>query len=152
MHTNEVLRTAIGIARYDERFRGVHVITSLDHDIPALKLDGDQLLQVFLNILFNAADAMKGGGILTVTSRRMDRSVVVLFGDSGPGIPEDSLSRIFEPFYTTKEVGKGTGLGLSVSFGIIQSMGGSIRASNQAGKGALFTVDIPLPEMGGDRG
>lgn len=152
MHANEALRTAMGIARYDERFRGVHVITSLDHDIPALKLDGDQLLQVFLNILFNAADAMKGGGILTVTSRRMDRSVVILFGDSGPGIPEDSLSRIFEPFYTTKEVGKGTGLGLSVSFGIIQSMGGSIRASNQAGKGALFTVDIPLPETGGDRG
>jgi len=152
MHTNEVLRTAIGIARYDERFQGVHVITSLDHDIPALKLDGDQLLQVFLNILFNAADAMKGGGILTVTSRRMDRSVAVLFGDSGPGIPEDSLSRIFEPFYTTKEVGKGTGLGLSVSFGIIQGMGGSIRASNQAGKGALFTVDIPLPETGGGRG
>jgi C4-dicarboxylate-specific signal transduction histidine kinase len=152
MHANEVLRTAMGIARYDERFQGVHVITSLDNDIPALKLDGDQLLQVFLNILLNAADAMKGCGILTVTSRRMDRSVAVLFGDSGPGIAEESLSRIFEPFYTTKDVGKGAGLGLSVSYGIIQGMGGSIQASNQAGRGALFTVEIPLPNRGGDRG
>jgi C4-dicarboxylate-specific signal transduction histidine kinase len=152
MHANEVLRTAMGIARYDERFQGVHVITSLDNDIPALKLDGDQLLQVFLNILLNAADAMKGSGTLTVSSRRMDRSVTVSFGDSGPGIAEESLSRIFEPFYTTKDVGKGAGLGLSVSYGIIQGMGGSIRASNQAGKGALFTVEIPLPDTGVGRG
>lgn len=152
MHANEMLRTAMGIARYDERFQGVHVITSLDNDIPALKLDGDQLLQVFLNILLNAADAMKGSGTLTVSSRRMDRSVTVSFGDSGPGIAEESLSRIFEPFYTTKDVGKGAGLGLSVSYGIIQGMGGSIRASNQAGRGALFTVEIPLPDRGGGRG
>ncbi len=151
MHANEVLRTAMGIARYDERFQGVHVITSLDNDIPALKLDGDQLLQVFLNIVLNAADAMKGSGTLTVTSRRMERSVAVLFEDSGPGIAEESLSRIFEPFYTTKDVGKGAGLGLSVSYGILQGMGGSIRATNQAGRGALFTVEIPLPDTGGDR-
>ena len=152
MHVNEVLRTAMGIARYDDRFKGVHVITSLDHDIPALKLDGDQLLQVFLNILLNAADAMRGSGTLTVSSRRMNHSVAVQFGDSGPGIAEESLSRIFEPFYTTKDVGKGAGLGLSVSYGIIQGMGGSIRASNQAGRGALFAVEIPLPDTGGDRG
>ena len=152
IHVNEVLRTALGIARYDERFKGVHVITGLDPDIPALKMDGDQLLQVFLNILFNAGDAMKGNGTLTVSSRRKDRSVEVLFGDSGPGIPEESLPRIFEPFYTTKEVGKGTGLGLSVSYGIAQGMGGAIRASNQPGAGALFTVELPLPEGGGSRG
>lgn len=152
MHANEVLRTALGIVRYDDRFKGVHVITSLDNDIPALNLDGDQLLQVFLNILFNAADAMKGSGTLTVTSRRMERSVAVLFEDSGPGIAEESLSRIFEPFFTTKDVGKGAGLGLSVSYGIIKSMGGSIRASNHSGKGALFTVEIPLPDTGEDRG
>lgn len=151
IHANEVLRTAMGIARYDDRFKGVHVITSLDRDIPALKLDGDQLLQVFLNILFNAADAMKGSGTLTVASRRMNHSVAVLFGDSGPGIAEESLSRIFEPFYTTKDVGKGAGLGLSVSYGIIQGMGGTIRASNQAGRGALFSVEIPLPDTVGDR-
>jgi PAS domain S-box-containing protein len=152
IHANEVLRTALGIARYDERFKGVHVITGLDPDIPALKMDGDQLLQVFLNILFNAGDAMQGSGTLMVSSRRKEHSVAVLFGDSGPGIAEESLPRIFEPFFTTKEVGKGTGLGLSVSYGIVQGMGGAIRASNQAGAGALFTVELPLPEGGGSRG
>ena len=152
IHINEVLRTALGIARYDERFKGVHVITGLDPDIPALKMDGDQLLQVFLNILFNAGDAMRGSGTLTISSRRKEQSAVLLFGDSGPGIAEESLPRIFEPFYTTKEVGKGTGLGLSVSYGIVQGMGGAIRASNQAGAGALFTVELPLPEGVGTRG
>jgi len=152
IHINEILRTALGIARYDDRFKGIHVITGLDPDIPALKMDGDQLLQVFLNILFNAGDAMQGSGTLMVSSRRKEHSVAVLFGDSGPGITEESLPRIFEPFYTTKEVGKGTGLGLSVSYGIIQGMGGAIRASNQAGAGALFTVELPLPEGVGTRG
>ncbi len=152
IHVNEVLRTALGIARYDERFKGVHVITGLDPDIPALKMDGDQLLQVFLNILFNAGDAMQGSGTLMVSSRRKEHSVAVLFGDSGPGIAEESLRRIFEPFYTTKEVGKGTGLGLSVSYGIVQGMGGAIRASNQSGGGVLFTVELPLPEGVGTRG
>lgn len=151
VHVNEVLRTAIGIARYDGRFHGVHVITSLDGEIPALKLDGDRLLQVFLNILLNAADAMGGSGTLTLSSRRENRSVSVLFGDNGPGIPEDALPRIFEPFYTTKDVGKGAGLGLSVSYGIMQGMDGSIRAENQAGGGSLFTVEVPLPDAGGSR-
>lgn len=151
VHVNEVLRTAIGIARYDGRFQGVHVITSFDSEIPALKMDGDRLLQVFLNILLNAADAMGGSGTLTLSSRREVRSVSVLFGDNGPGIPEDALPKIFEPFYTTKDVGKGAGLGLSVSHGIMQGMGGSIRAENQAGGGSLFTVGIPLTDAGGSR-
>ena len=152
IHVNEVLRTSLGIARYDDRFKGVNVITSLDPDIPAMKMDGDQLLQVFLNILFNAGDAMQGSGTLKVSSRRKEQSVALLFGDSGPGIPEEILPRIFEPFYTTKDVGKGTGLGLSVSYGIMQGMGGAIRAANQAGAGALFTVELPLPAGGGSRG
>jgi len=152
IHVNEVIRTALGIARYDERFKGVHVITGLDPDIPALKMDGDQLLQVFLNILLNAGDAMRGGGTLTVSSRRKDHAVAMQFEDSGPGIAEESLPRIFEPFYTTKEVGKGTGLGLSVSYGIVQGMGGTIRASNPSGGGALFTVELPMPAGVGTRG
>lgn len=148
VHVNEVLRTALGITRYDDRFRGIHVITSMDGEIPALKLDGDRLLQVFLNILLNAADSMGGIGTLTLSSRRENRSVTVRFGDNGPGIPEESLQKIFEPFYSTKDVGKGAGLGLSVSFGIMQGMGGSIRAENQAGGGSLFTVVVPMPDAG----
>lgn len=151
VHVNEVLRTAMGIVRYDDRFKKIHVISSLDNDIPALKMDGDRLLQVFLNILLNAADAMEGSGTVTVSSRMMDHGITVLFGDTGPGVDEESLSRIFEPFYTTKDVGKGAGLGLSTSYGILQGMGGSIAASNQAGGGALFSVEIPLPDAVGSR-
>jgi signal transduction histidine kinase len=71
-------------------------------------------------------------------------SVIVRFEDTGPGIPNQLLSRVFEPFFTTKDVGKGTGLGLSVSYGIVQGMGGVIRASNRKGGGAAFSVEIPL--------
>ena len=143
-HINEVIRTALGIARYDERLKHVHVITSLDTEIPALKLDGDRLLQVFLNVIFNAGDAMKGRGTMTIISRREDRSVQVIFEDTGPGIPGEYLSHVFEPFFTTKEVGAGTGLGLSVSYGIMQGMGGTIRVSNREEGGSVFTVEIPM--------
>jgi PAS domain S-box-containing protein len=143
VHVNEVVKTSLGIARYDHRMKEVHVITGLDGEIPALRMDGDKLLQVFLNILFNAADAMEGRGTLTVTSRLDGASISVTFADSGPGIPEESLSRVFEPFYTTKDVGEGTGLGLSV---------GTIRAENRRGGGSAFTVDIPLAHPAGEAG
>ena len=143
-HINHVFHSALGIAKYDKRFKGIHIVTCLDNEIPALKLDGDQLLQVFLNIIFNAADAMNGNGTLTVTSKLEDNAVIILFEDTGPGIPEDLLSHIFEPFFTTKGVGEGTGLGLSVSYGIMQNMGGVIKVSNRKAGGSVFTVEIPL--------
>ncbi len=151
-HVNEVVKTALGIARYDKRFKGVDVKTSFDAEIPATKVDGDKLLQVFLNIIFNAADVMKGEGSLRVTTKLVNGLIAVSFGDEGPGISEEQLKKVFEPFYTTKEIGEGTGLGLSVSYGIMQSMGGSIRAENQSEGGLLFTVDIPLQEPGGITG
>ncbi len=128
------------------------MIISLDNEIPALKMDGDKLLQVFLNIILNAADAMNGKGKLTVTSQLKNNSVIVQFEDTGPGIPEHLLSRLFEPFFTTKEVGDGMGLGLSVSYGIMQNMGGVIRASNRKGGGSVFAVDIPLANSKARRG
>ncbi len=143
-HINEVVRSALGISRYDKRLEEIHVITSLDNEVPALKLDGDQLLQVFLNIILNAGDAMKGKGTLTITSSGQNGSINVSFEDTGPGIPEGSLPHLFEPFFTTKDVGEGTGLGLSVSYGIMQRMGGEIRAANRPGGGSVFTVEIPM--------
>jgi signal transduction histidine kinase len=140
---NQVIQSALGISSYDRRLKGIHVITRLDKEIPALKVDGDQLMQVFLNIIFNAADAMDGEGTLTVTSYLQNGSVIVRFEDTGPGIPNQLLSRVFEPFFTTKEVREGTGLGLSVSYGIVQGMGGEIRASNGKEGGAVFRVEIP---------
>jgi signal transduction histidine kinase len=97
---NQVIQSALGISSYDRRLKGIHVITRLDKEIPALKVDGDQLMQVFLNIIFNAADAMDGEGTLTVTSYLQNGSVIVRFEDTGPGIPNQLLSRVFEPFFT----------------------------------------------------
>jgi len=149
---NQVIQSALGISSYDTRLKGVRAITALDNEIPALKLDGDQLLQVFLNIIFNAADAMNGNGTLTVTSKLENNSAIVLFEDTGPGIPKDLLSRIFDPFFTTKGVGEGTGLGLSVSYGIMQNMGGMIRGSNRKAGGSVFIVEIPLAYSRESRG
>ncbi|KKL57749.1 hypothetical protein LCGC14_2232290, partial [marine sediment metagenome] len=150
-HSNQVIEAALGISKYDERLKKIRVITSLDNEIPALKLDGEKLLQVFLNIIFNAADSINGEGKVTITSKLKNNSVIIQFEDTGPGIKEHLLSRIFEPFFTTKEVGEGMGLGLSVSYGIVQKMGGMIMASNRKGGGSVFTVKIPLSNSKGRR-
>lgn len=150
-HSNQVIEAALGISKYDRRLNKIRVITSLDNEIPALKLDGDKLLQVFLNIIFNAADAVNGEGTITITSKLKNKSVIIQFEDTGPGVQKHLLSRIFEPFFTTKEVGEGMGLGLSVSYGIVQKMGGTIMASNQKGGGSVFTVEIPLSNSKGRR-
>ena len=120
-------------------------------------MQSDPLLlhQVFLNIVMNAEQAiMEGGGdgrieIETKVAPTGDR-IITTVRDTGPGIPDDALSRIFEPFYTTKEVGKGTGLGLAIAYGIVQEHGGQIVATNHPEGGAVFTVDLPaiaLPIM-----
>lgn len=147
-HINQMIQSALGISRYDPRLNEINISTSLDSEIPALKLDEDQLLQVFMNLILNAADAMGGKGSLTIISRLKEHAIDIRFEDTGPGISEDLIARIFEPFFTTKDAGSGTGLGLSVSYGIIQSMGGEIKASNRKKGGAVFAVTIPFPSKG----
>ena len=105
----------------------------------------DHLLQVFLNILINAIDASEGYGTqITVKSYSIDSSIYVDIADKGSGIPSDKLNKIFEPFYTTKEVGKGTGLGLTVSYGFIKKLEGEIKVKSQVGKGSTFSIIIPV--------
>ncbi|UCF82211.1 MAG: HAMP domain-containing histidine kinase, partial [Desulfobacteraceae bacterium] len=114
--------------------------------------DPNQLKQVFLNVIMNAADAMSPGEAsratgtkaLTIESLDMDDSIELRVTDTGPGISEQELGHIFDPFYTTKEPGKGTGLGLSVCYRIMEGLGGAIRAESTEGKGATIIIDIPL--------
>jgi len=102
-----------------------------------------------VNMVMNAEHAIaatdKGGRIevATAVAPAGDR-IIVTVRDTGVGIPEDTLSRIFEPFYTTKEVGKGTGLGLAITYGIVQEHGGQIVAANHPDGGAVFTVELPV--------
>ncbi|MBW1721145.1 MAG: HAMP domain-containing protein [Deltaproteobacteria bacterium] len=117
--------------------------------------DSNQLQQVFLNVIMNAADAMAEGnpggeredsGSLTIRSECRDGAIELVFQDTGPGIGPEDLSRIFDPFFTTKEPGKGTGLGLSVSYSIIEGLGGTMEAESRPGEGTRIRITIPLHE------
>jgi len=127
-------------------FHNIQIVKKLDTFLPFVKGNASQLKQVFMNIIVNAAEAMHGGGTLTITtSPAPDRKTVfVEFTDTGEGIPEENLTRIFDPFFTTKEVGKGTGLGLATSYGIVEDHGGKINVKSQVGVGTTFTMELPI--------
>ena len=138
-----IIKTAIGIVKYDKRVKNVNFETDLSPDLPSIRAVADQLLQVFVNILINALDAVKGEGIITVKSRNDDESIYIEICDNGCGMSEEVLDKIFEPFFTTKEVGKGTGLGLSVSYGIIKKFHGDIKATSKENEGSCFKIILP---------
>jgi iron only hydrogenase large subunit-like protein len=120
----------------------IRVDFQLDQSLPPQWVDGGQLRQVFDNLLKNAVEAMPGGGTIRVSTEGGGGEFVVTVSDTGPGIPEENLPKLFSPFFTTKKVGKGTGLGLSVCYGIVKMHGGTIQAANNAEGGATFTVRI----------
>ena len=97
--------------------------------------------QVFANLFANAVDAMGGAGDLRVAIRSSEQSVVITVSDSGSGVPQESIEKIFEPFYTTKD--KGTGLGLAIVYNIIKKHNGDITIESEAGKGTTFTITLP---------
>jgi two-component system NtrC family sensor kinase len=139
-------------------FHNVTIAKELDPTLPPIWANSGQLKQVFLNIMINAADAMKGRGTLMIkTFPSVDKDEIVIeFRDTGEGIPEDILPRIFDPFFTTKAVGEGTGLGLSMSYGIVKEHKGSIEVDTTVGSGTTFRVVLPVeyeekPVQGGAR-
>jgi signal transduction histidine kinase len=110
-----------------------------------IQADPSQLQQVFMNIIINAADAMKGKGRLTLETGNgeEDGYISISISDTGIGIAPENINRIFDPFFTTKGVGHGTGLGLSVSYGIIQRHNGDINVVSAPGRGTTFTITLP---------
>jgi signal transduction histidine kinase len=140
---NTVVNNAVQLRALDLRSGMTRVELQLESVLPGVRGDGNQLMQVFFNIVSNALDAMEAGkgGVLTIKTIRDRSNVVVLFSDSGPGLKEPQ--RVFDPFYTTKPVGKGTGLGLSICFGIIQEHAGKILCYNRQEGGAVFRVELP---------
>ncbi len=109
-----------------------------------------QLQQVFLNLFLNARDAMPRGGWLSVTTRAAGGRAVAEVADTGSGIPPEQLSRIYDPFFTTKAIGRGTGLGLSITYGIVREHDGEIHCDSTVGKGTRFTLALPLAEAGAE--
>jgi two-component system NtrC family sensor kinase len=140
---NTVVTNAVQLRSLDLRSGTTKIELQLESVLPGVRGDGNQLMQVFFNLISNAIDAMETskGGVLTVKTMRDRASVAILFSDTGPGVKEPH--RVFDPFYTTKPVGKGTGLGLSICFGIVQEHGGKIACYNRQEGGAVFRVDLP---------
>lgn len=146
VNLNEALETTINIA-----WNEIKYVATLNRDfgeIPHIKCFPQQLNQVFLNLLVNAAHAIgESQGAITVRTWDQDGSVYVSVSDSGCGIPDEIKQRIFEPFFTTKEVGKGTGLGLSISYDIVRKHGGEITVVSEPGLGSTFTVRLPIDHV-----
>jgi two-component system, NtrC family, sensor kinase len=153
--------------RFIERpahLRNTEIVLDLALDLPRLWVDENQVKQVIMNILVNAQQAIEAGGTIIVQTRVAAEPVApepasapvpmveIAIIDSGCGIPEKDLQRIFDPFFTSKEVGKGTGLGLSVSHGIVKAHGGSIKVESAVGKGSIFRVYLPIQSVEPERG
>jgi two-component system NtrC family sensor kinase len=145
---NDILDKAIQLFDNQPMFHNIDLVKDYQPDLPIISVDPSLILQVFTNIIINAVDAMKDSGVLTIRTLHVEspQRIEISFSDTGPGIPSNELDKVFEPFYTTKEVGRGTGLGLSVSYGIIEGHGGTMRVQSRVTKGTTFIVLLPVTE------
>lgn len=149
---NELVATTMRIIDSQAMAEKVEVEVDLDRRMPPIMADPNKLRQVLTNIIVNALDAMPKGGRLVVTTRYLPDSqqAGITVEDSGPGIPQDMQSRIFDPFYTTKGV-DGTGLGLAVSLGIIEQHDGKIEVESEPGEGTMMKVRLPIKTVPSDQ-
>jgi signal transduction histidine kinase len=142
---NRLIRDMAALVEKEAKARNIQVVRQLQEDLPFLYSDGPLLRQVILNLLNNARQAVQSEGSITITTALLEgERVRITITDTGPGIPAEHLSRIFTPFFTTKPPGAGTGLGLAISQGIIHKLGGEITAASRVGKGATFTITLPI--------
>ncbi|HEX4278460.1 MAG TPA: ATP-binding protein [Bryobacteraceae bacterium] len=144
---NRVIQETLSLLEHQLKKAGIEVRTKLDPNLDPVKGNSGKLQQVFLNLFLNARDAMSeqrdARGVLEVTTRTGERGTVVEVTDTGHGIAPEHLSRIYDPFFTTKSAKKGTGLGLSVTYGIIQEHHGAIEAVSRPGEGTCFHLEFP---------
>ena len=151
---NQVIDDTVRIVERPAHLRDIEIAVDLDRSLPPIWIDADQIKQVVMNMLVNAQHAVEEKGSITISTRRAQDPragaseqkpmVAISIVDTGCGIPEKNLKRIFDPFFTSKDVGKGTGLGLSVSHGIVEAHGGMIDVQSKVGEGSTFRVLLPL--------
>ncbi len=159
---NQVIEDTARIIERPASFRDIEIAMDLDPELPQVWVDADLIKQVIMNMLVNAQHAIEHEGNITVRTRRCPQPrspeqgmepvpmVEIAVIDTGCGIPEKNLKRIFDPFFTSKEVGKGTGLGLSVSHGIVKAHGGVIEVESLVGRGSTFRIYLPVEPPAGD--
>jgi PAS domain S-box-containing protein len=147
IHINEVIERSLELQAHQLALDGISIVKELDEALPPTLADPFQMQQVFMNVINNAHQALRGWAgerRLRVRSKVAGGMIHLEFADSGPGMSAEVMGRLFEPFFTTKEVGEGMGLGLSIAYGIVEAHGGRIWAENKVGKGATFIVEIPV--------
>ena len=159
---NQVIEDTARIVERPASYRDIDIAMDLDPGLPQVWVDADLIKQVIMNMLVNAQHAIEHEGSITVRTRLFPQprspepgmepvtTVEISVIDTGCGIPEKNLKRIFDPFFTSKEVGKGTGLGLSVSHGIVRAHGGAIEVESIVGSGSTFRIYLPVEPPAGD--
>jgi signal transduction histidine kinase len=140
----EVLEETLKILKTEFKNRAIQVSVDIPESVPAVRLDRQQIKQVFFNLIKNALEAMPDGGSLKIVFGVGDAFVEIAFMDSGVGIPQEELSSIFEPYHTTKK--KGSGLGLMIVQRIVEDHGGEIEVASKLGQGACFKIRLPRNE------
>lgn len=145
----ETLESAINMAHSEYKNRGT-IEREYAKNLPLLNLNGGKLHQVFLNVIVNAAQSIEEGhpekNKICITTLQQDQKVLIKIGDTGKGIPSETLPRIFDPFFTTKPIGEGTGLGLFICHEIITNLGGTIRAESNSEQGTTFFIELPITD------
>jgi two-component system NtrC family sensor kinase len=156
---NQIIEDTARIVQRPADLRDIGVTMDLDHTLPPIWIDADQIKQVIMNMIVNAQHAVEEKGSIAISTRRTAEPrrsaqsggpvpmVEISIVDTGCGIPDSNLRRIFDPFFTSKDVGKGTGLGLSVSHGIVEAHGGTIEVQSKVGEGTTFSVFLPLTPL-----
>jgi PAS domain S-box-containing protein len=140
----DLVTMTLDLVKYDKRMKGIDIHIDIPERLPKVVAEETQLIQVLMNIILNAADAMASGGCLDIGARELPDEVEISIADTGPGISGAHLEKIFDPFFTTKE--KGTGLGLAVSYNIVKSYQGDILVENRPEGGTVFRVRLPYHE------
>ncbi len=150
MDINNVVKDAIKIVNHQLTINRVKIKTDLEEGVSQVMGEANQIQQVVMNLLINAQQALNGtaGEVFITTQNSGPENVKIIISDNGPGIPEDVITRIFEPFYTTKPAGEGTGLGLSITYGIVKDHKGEIKVENNLDKGVRFIISLPVQGVG----
>lgn len=142
---NGIIRSVIALTQHKMRLQGINLEVALREEPLMVRGDVNELQQCFLNLIFNAIDAMTNGGRLRIGSGVDPETGLARleFSDTGGGIPQENLDHIFDPFFTTKGEGKGTGLGLSIVYGVVKGHGGNVRVQSRVNEGTTFTLTFP---------
>ncbi len=144
-NVNEIIEELLqGFLEKEFYVSNIQIVKRLDPNIPKILTDANSTKQVLLNLISNARDAITPPGIITISTKRIDNEIRISVKDTGCGISQEMMGKIFLPFFTTKEVGKGTGLGLSVSYNIVKNLGGRIEVESLVGVGSTFIVILPI--------